>query len=432
LKKTFIIIVIGRILQVIVSFLTLKVVTNYLSKENVAYYFLLLSIMNYFGLSLISPAGQYFNRKVHFWHSNKILFNRMFNHFIYVSIISLFSVFVIYLCMASFELLNGLDPLLISTLIGTTILFNTITTTIVPTFNMLEYRISYVFFNLSWVTLSLISSVILINIFDKNVYYWFCGQIVVQFSISVIAIIFLKKTLKEPFSMTESFSAITIDNIKNVLSFSAPLLVSTMLMWITIDSFRFILEKTHGLTYVGIFSVGFAIAQRFSYASETIAQQVFFPEYYKKINDTDKINRSNAWMKLFYSCLPVYVLTLLFTVIFSSLLIDIFSGPQYQNAQYFVVTGAFFHFFRKITAIFAMSAHSEMKTSILIKPYFVGAIFSSVIVFYFSDKNYNLPATIITIGSFFMLVTMIYNTKKLISFKWSNKEAFQTIIGYFK
>ena len=80
MSRTFVVILIGRVLQVLLSFLTIKVVTNYLSKENVAYYFLILTVLNYFGLTLISPVGQFVNRKTHEWFDQKILLNRLFNH----------------------------------------------------------------------------------------------------------------------------------------------------------------------------------------------------------------------------------------------------------------------------------------------------------------------------------------------------------------
>lgn len=431
MKSTFIIILIGRIFQVVISFLSLKVVTNYLSKENVAYYFLILSILNYFGLSLISPAGQYVNRKLHQWSDAKVLFNRLINHFAYVFCVSITSIPLIYIGMSYFELLNGLDPLSISLLIALGVFFNTLITTIVPIFNMLNYRISFVVFTLIWSSLSLVLSVLFIKVYEDDILFWFAGQVISQILVSIIGIYTLKKYTEIKVSLKEAKSVINFENIKSVLNFAIPLIFSTLLMWVTTDSFRFVLERTNGLEYVGLFSVGFAISQRFSYAIESIVQQVFFPGYYSSINDECYEQRSQAWLDLFYSSIPLYFITMICTIVASSLLIEVFSGPQYKEAEYFVIMGAIFHFFRKVSATFSMAAHSEMKTKVLVGPYFIGALFSSVVLYFNSSDDFYRPAIIVTVGSLFMCIAMVYNTRNLISLKWCRETAHKSIKNYF-
>jgi O-antigen/teichoic acid export membrane protein len=432
MKNTFLIILLGRVFQVFMSFVTLKVVTNYLSKDSVAYYFLVLSVLNYFGLSLISPAGQYFNRKIHYWKENRVLMNRIFNHFLYVFSISIIAIPITYIASHWLGLMSGVNSANLALLVGAGVLFNTLITTVVPTFNMLNHRIAYVMFTSLWLTLSLAFSVTLIKLFGENIILWFAGQVLSQIIVSVITLAILIKYTNEAFSMSEALSIISKDNIKQTLKFIFPLMVSTLLMWVATDSFRFVLEKTHGLEYLGMFSVGFAIAQRFSYAIESIAQQVFFPTFYEKINLTEGIERSQAWLELFYSAIPLYLCTTIFTIIFSGLLIKIFSGPQYYEAKIFVISGAVFHLFRKLTATFAMGAHSEMKTSVLIPPYMVGAIFSSIILYLSGKGSALIPTAIIPLGGLAMFAVMVYMTRNVITFKWCYETARKSVTGYFK
>ena len=431
MKGNLIVITLGRVLQVLISFATLKVVTNYLSPGNVAYYFLFLSILNYFGLSFISPAGQYVNRQLHPWKKDKVLFNRLFNHSLYIFAVSVIAAPAIYLASKHFGLLDGLNSLNIALLVGLGVLFNTAISTIVPTFNMLGYQVTFVIFTVCWLLLSLVLSVFYIHIGGEDIFNWFLGQISSQALVSIIAFFVLKHFTKEKLHIKEAISSINAGGVRSALKFALPLILSTLLMWGATDSFRFVLEKTHGLEYVGLFSVGLAIAQRFSYAVESIAQQVFYPTFYSKMNLPVK-ERSLAWHKMFYSSLPLYLVTTLMTVVLSPLLITIFSGPQYKEAVPFVICGALFHLFRKLTANFSMIAHSEMKTKMLILPYSVGALFSSLGVYLFSFSNFHLPGIILVLGGFMMFVTMIYKTSSALKFKWDSKQAVEAVTIWFK
>lgn len=426
MKSKFIIILIGRVIQVLISFLTIKIVTNYLSPTNVAYYFLILSIMNYFGLTLISPIGQYVNRQLHSWQHSNVLFDRLLNHFLYISVVSILSYFLIFIGSHYFSLLSGLDSQKVAILVSVAVFSNTLITTIVPIFNMLDYQKTFVIYTVCWLLISLILSVAIISIMGDNIYNWFLGQIFAQLLFSCGAIITLKRFIKQKISFQSIRNSISKVAIKEVLIFSLPLVLSTFFLWGTTDSFRFVLEKTYGLEYLGLFSVGFAISQRFSYAIESIAQQVFYPQYYKEIASPNKAQRVEAWHTLFYSSFPLYILTLIGTIVTAPLLIKIFAGPAYYHATIFIIYGALFNFFRKIAALYALIAHSEKDTKKLILPYFIGTLFSTIGI-YLGQGHDHLPGIILSLGSLAMLMAMSFSTRHHFSLKWENKMAFDTI-----
>lgn len=411
MSKTFAIILIGRVFQVLIAFITLKVVTNYLSPANVAYYFLFLSLMNYFGMALISPAGQFVNRQLHLWKDQGFVLNNLFIHGIYVAAVSLLAIPIVFLC-SRLGILQGLPAWTLAFMIGASVFANTVITTLVPAFNMFNYRLSFVFLTVGWLSLSLLLSLLFIWLGGESVFLWFGGQNLSQIFFSVVALLFFRKYLNEKFSFQLSLQAIGWTKFKEVFRFAFPLLISTFLLWVMTDSFRFVLEKTHGLEYVALFSVGFAISQRFSYAIESIAQQVYYPDYYAKMNAETLEERSLAWRKMFFSSLPLFVLTTLGTIVLAPWLIRLFSGPQYLAAVPFVVGGAVFNFFRKVAAAFSMLAHSERRTSSLIYPYLVGGVFSSVVLYSSALFHFFNPITVLIVGSFFMCLSMIIVTRK--------------------
>ena len=60
----FLINLLGRLLQFIMQFTLIKLVTMYLPKTEATKYFVILLVAGGASLILISPIGQYFNRKI--------------------------------------------------------------------------------------------------------------------------------------------------------------------------------------------------------------------------------------------------------------------------------------------------------------------------------------------------------------------------------
>ena len=147
----------------------------------------------------------------------------------------------------------------------------------------------------------------------------------------------------------------------------------------------------------------------------------FLPEFYAEVTSDSKLERSVAWQKLFYSTLPFYLGVLVFCVCAREYIILLFSSSEYLSATPFLVGGAFFHFFRKMTATFALIAHGEMKTKALIFPYFVGALGSSVGVFLGFSLFEVEPTIILPISGLLMLIAMVVKTRNMITEEFSLK-----------
>ena len=431
MKNSFLIILTGRILQVIISFLSIKIITNYLSPTNVAYYFLILSIYNYFGLALIGPVGQYLNRMIHVWKEKRVLLNSLYNHTFFVALISIIAIPLSLFYSNQAGLFPNVNLVILSMVIGIGIFFNTLVTTYVPTLNLLGNRVSFVVLNITWLFFSLLFSVGLVQWRGDSVINWFSGQAIAQGFVAILSFLYLKRIIKEsPYSFKNLFPY-DFRKIENIFSFAFPLAISSVLLWLTTDAYRFVLERTHGIKFIALFSVGFTISQKFSYATESIAQQLFFPSFYKSISSPDKDLQKKAWQTMFYCSLPLYFAAAIFTSLFCNILVKIFTSPEYYSAGLFVIYGSIFNLFRKLTALFGMAAHTEMKTRLLIVPYSIGAIFSTIILYYFGEGKHE-PGIILSIGAFVTFLAMLFKTWPIIKFKWSTKEALDAIIIQFK
>lgn len=414
MKKDAIVIILGRVLQFILNLLLIKSITRFLSKEQVAIYFLALSVLNYFGLALISPIGQFFNRSINKWYEDRVLVNRIFIHSVFTIALCVVTGPLFYFLNKYFNIFNIKESGVLVSIIIFGVFTNTLLTTIVPIFNFLGNRLLYVFYSSLMLLFSFAGSLSAIFIFEPTVINWLLGHFLSQLFLSFFSLIHLSIAKGLRFSFKESHSNFRWERARGVLSFSAPLFLSTFFMWIGTDSFRFIVERTHGLKYLGVLSVGFVIAQKLSFAAESLIQQILFPYFYKEMDNTSKEARQKSWLALFYLSLPCYLIVMSLTILMREPLVLIFSDIEYASASSFVALAAVFHFFRKMSAIFAIATHSEKQTRLLILPYFIGIIFGTLPLFSLDKGSFLLPAIILILGSFSTFLVMYLQTKKVL------------------
>jgi O-antigen/teichoic acid export membrane protein len=416
MRNKFAIVFVGRVLQVVISFITIKYLTNTLSKENVAKLFLINAILNYFGISLVSPIGQFMNRYLNTWSNEKTMGESFLNYILYVLFIATLSVPFIFGLNHFGFFSDLLFPYFFLYLFGL-ILFSNINTYFVANFNLLGKPIFFVIYTNLWLALGFLMSWFFIERFGPSVDMWLLGLLLSHGLFSTCSFIHLCRKFNISFSFQTWRETLSTQRLGGVLKFSLPLLFSTLLMWLTTESHRFVIEAQHGLVYLGLFSIGFTISQKLSYAVESVVSQVFIPRYYEQISNTNAEGRSKAWLKYFYISSPFYVAILLLSVVFSKPLILLFSSSEYLEASQFLVSGAFFNFFRKLTATYAMIAHGEENTKLLIVPYFVGALGATCAV-YFGHSMFSIgPQYMLPVASLSMLVVIFLRTKNLINGK---------------
>ncbi|MDX4035710.1 hypothetical protein Q6A69_05160, partial [Aliarcobacter skirrowii] len=78
INKELLVLIIGRVLQIIIALLSIKIATKYLEPIEMGNYYLIMSIVGLYGFFLINPVGQYINRNTHRWYEEKKIMNVFF------------------------------------------------------------------------------------------------------------------------------------------------------------------------------------------------------------------------------------------------------------------------------------------------------------------------------------------------------------------
>ena len=423
MKRDYIILSAGRVLQIFVALAAMRLMTHLLSGSEVGNVYLVLSVTSYFSLVLLSPVGLYMTRRLNDWHKERRLLDYFACYNLYVLAVSL-SVFpVLYLVKKAFGIGTGMSTLSLCLLAGGYIYAGTWNSTIIPALNMLHHRKSFVFFSTATLLLSLAFSVSLVKASGATSTMWISGQIFGLITLAAASLYYFQHKVEYGVNFPGVWETIKNPGLQGITKFSFPLLVTTFFMWMQNQSYRLVLERNIGLDFLGRMAVGLGIAAAIAAAAESLIQQIYQPIYYAEINTQDVGARKAAWDKMAGTIIPIYLLTTLFVSFLSWLIVTVLVDAKFHAVWVFTVFGAWVEFARITTNIFSNVAHSEMRTGPLAKPYVFGGVFTAGGVYLASlsaGYSFWVPVTLVLSGFvtlFFMIAGMRRILKLAINFR---------------
>ena len=425
MNKSIVLISIGRVIQIVIGMLTIRLVSRFLSPDELGTLFLIMAVTGYFSFTLISPAGLFFMRRLHSWQMNQVVINRLLLYLCYILAITGFSFITTYLAKQYFNFVTYMPPLQLASLVAFGLFSMTINQTIIPTLNMFLYRTSYIVFTNIGLLLGLLFAILLVNTQSKEAYLWFVGIQAGALLTGIIALLYLSVQLKESVSITKSVTVFNTFNTKRLLAYILPLSISTGLLWAFNDGYRFFIEQYIDLTFLGYFSIGIAISMKLAAAIESLLVQIFTPHYFKKVT-TDCVNeRATAFNFMFEIVTPIHISTFIFIFAGAPFLATILSNYEYTHIYKYICYGAFIQLFRMMINNISSIAHSEYKTRYLIFPYLIGLL-SIVVMIYLSLQYLDIKQTIpiiLPIAGLLVLLQMIKNMKKILDITLNMKTA---------
>lgn len=413
MDSTLIIVFLGRIFQIVLSLVSVRVYTVLLSTVEVGNLYLINSIVGLFALTFINPVGMYINRKLHKWADDKTVFNYFFLFNLYLAFLSIFSLILVSLLNKSFGVGSGINVRLLSLFIMLNLYFNTWYQTIIPALNMLNYRRSFVFFTLLTITLGLALSFVLVMSVGESAICWLSGQLIAQVVMTIVGFLYFKKVTRALFDFGFIRRITTWENFHYLVAFSLPLAITTFFMWIQSQSYRMVVEKYIGLEFLGMLGVGLGISASIALVIESLAQQIYYPVFYSGINTSDPASRASAWNKMAQLSIPIYVSVTILVSCLAPYLVKILVSEKFSHVYVFVIYGAWIELFRMTTNILSSVAHSEMKTKFLVKAYSVGGVVALLGVYCGSKAaNYQQFIPIILVMSGLATMLIMYMTMK--------------------
>ena len=417
MNKDLMIIIGGRVLQIIIMLISIRLLTTFLTPEEVGNYYIILALLAFFNLVLLNPPGMYFSRHVLHWQKSKNLLNAISIFIVWIIIVAFVSVPIstsIYYYLG-YETKFSLDLFLIYIFIA--ILISTIHRNVMGGSNMLGYRKEFVVFLISTLVIGLICSVSIVYFYYNFAIGWLIG--IVLSEALMLSIIFNFFIQKNKLDINIIKITLTKERIKKILVFSLPIGLTTFLMWGQNTAYRFLVDYQYSAEVLGYVAVGLGISTAVFGAIESISMQYFNPIFLKDILDANKEQRTNAWNKIAKQIVPIYILAVFFTIAMSEVLINILVDKKFHDAYVYIMLGVGIEFFRVMTNLLNNVSQSEYKTTETIKPYAVGFIVSLGMLS-ISDfgTNYFMIPLVLSIAYLLVFIYMYINMRRLLKIKY--------------
>lgn len=378
-------VIFGRISQIFISFLTVKLATTYLSPNEMGRMALIIAIASLFSLFFVSPIGYFINLKLLHWKKSGALILYLKYHFFYLFIVSLFSGLIIFILLLFNLVKIDLEQSWLTGVVICYLLSISFNQTIIPSFNVLGLKNLFALLSIFTGLISLFSSVILIINFSKEAVIWISGLIIGHSIGGVIAWILLllkfknsqkkininffeKKMLPKIFSPT-------------VISFVWPVALVLVLSWVQNQWYRFEFTKTFGESELGLFVAGLMLSIALIGSLESILTTYLLPIVYQKIYKTKNVSLIETWTQYAFIVYSVISMAVVYICFLSKELILIFLGPAYQSIVEYVAWGALIEFFRVGSNAVSFVAHAKFNTKLLLWPAIFGALTSFILIY---------------------------------------------------
>jgi O-antigen/teichoic acid export membrane protein len=405
------------VLQVLIALVAIRVLTTFLSPEEIGNYYIILALLAFFNLVLLNPPGMYFGRHLLQWQRSKNLLNALFVFILWIVIVAIVSIPI---SMSAYYWLGyatkfDLDLFLIYIFVA--ILISTIHRSVMYGANTLGYRKEFVIYLISTLLIGLICSVSIVYFYHNFALGWLMG--VVLSEALMLYLIFKFFIQKNRLNIKKIKITLNKDKIKKILVFSLPIGLTTFLMWGQNTAYRFLVDYQYSAEVLGYIGVGLGISTSIFASIEGISMQYFNPIFLKNILDASKKQRAEAWNNIAKQIVPIYILAVFFTIAMSEVLISILADKKFHDAYIYIMLGVGIEFFRVMTNLLSTVSQSEYRTTDTIKPYLVGFIISLGLLSSLDfGTNYFMIPLVLGLAYFLVFIYMYLNMKNILHIKY--------------
>lgn len=428
MNKHLFIISLGRLFQMLIMFLTYRVLSSVLSVPDMGVYYFLLSISGAFGLIYANPIGMYANRMLHGWKENGVMLNNLKIIIFAFFIGSLLTIPFLFIFKQKISIAENQWMLVVGTLV--LYVFSTsINGTLIPSLNLLGFTRHFVVWTLLTNLVGLILSYLLIAYVSPHPLFWLVGQGISFAFFGLIAWGVLHKNIREVKNIVNAKINVRMERVGR---FALPVVVTNIAVWVLAQSFRFFYKENVDPTVLGELAFGLGLATSLSVAVEYLFQQLYLPEFYSKINNPLEDN-GQVWNKLLNKLLPSYIYLAFFLIGLSPFLMRVLADVKFKNSGHYLALGACVEFLRMLGNTFTMATQSEMKTHKAIGPYLSGGAITLIGILYISHHPEYVKFTpfCLMTGYLTAFIYLFFNVRKMIKINLSVENLMKCFLSAF-
>lgn len=413
LKRDLLLVGGGRLATALLSLITIRAVTTFLTPAQYGVLALLLAVQMFCGLFLINPVGQHINLHTHAWWDDGSLMARLKQYRLYVFAVSLIGGAVVF---GMVKQQTNEQVLWTSVAMFAAVFAGTWNATLIPMLNMLGFRAASVLWSIATVTTGLVCAISFV-IWWPSATAWFAG-LAVGMGIGALG---AKYVLRQHALRVDSVEVgVSLIDRRTVFSYCLPLAFATGLMWMQLSGYRFLIEGYWGLAQLGFMAVGLQLAGQISALAESLSMQFLYPLFYRRVSAHEEHDEVVlAFSDLLNTLVPVYFVLTGLIVLIAPYLLILLVAAQFQDAITFVMLGAGIELCRVLGNLLSNAAHVRRKTKSLALPYAAGAVTSLVLIFLagvWQGEMIWVGAALIS-GAVAMLLVMLISMYRQVKFR---------------
>ncbi|GAA5163862.1 hypothetical protein [Viridibacterium curvum] len=369
-------IVVGRLLQFLIMFVSVKLMTTLLPPQQAGVAALVTTTTSFFALFLVNPVGMFINRRLHAWVEAGVMRRRFHLYCLYLAGVALCSGLFVWGMAEVGWFDTGLGGWTMALLVSTSLLFNTINQTLIPSLNMIGRVRGFMALTLLTLFGGLLASWSLGHFSGlHSALSWLAGAIMAQ---AVFGLVAYRIFFKRPESAVPDMPRAV--QLSSLFDFCWPVALAVAFNWVHMQGYRFLLAEEGGLAELGLFAAGYGIAAAVLAAVEMILGTRLQPLFYRRANSADVAERGQAWAAYARALVPAATLAAAAVMAAAPDLTPVMLGPEYVGASRYVALGACAEWARMMIGIFSLNSHLHMNTRRLILPNLGGAVVSTLLI----------------------------------------------------
>lgn len=381
-----IIIVAGRFLQAIGQALTVRVSTGLMTPAQMGGVAQLGGIGTFFYLIAIAPVYHYVTRGFLDWVKNGEL-GYIFKRFqTYLVLIGVVAAFITLTFETILDLINGFSSLWAAALVGIYILTASVSSFGSTGFNLINKRFKFIFFSNIPIWFGLLFSFIFFNTY-KTPEWWCLGQYAGLLLASLAVPLLFKEINANPKNRIGVNANSLSFSPAAVFKFGWPQVLVSILGWVQLHSYKFILDKIQNTACVGLFSTGYGLGSALMMIYDTIFFQYYQPIYFGELSNQRLQGVSRAWNNFARAYIPSLVIFGIFIAANAVPLSNIFLGEQFRvpATVELIIFAAFIEIMGAAGKLLSYLGIGKMDMKILIVPQAAGAVLAPLGVFFFGS-----------------------------------------------
>jgi len=373
-RGDFIVILVGRALQVAYSLIAMRLATTLLGPAEMGRMNLVLSVISWFALLFISPAGNYVFRQVVEWNLEGRLLQELRRFGAFLGVVAVVAVILLALVHSTVGIGTPMGLGWLLWLVATSLLLGTLNGTLIPVLNTLGFRTWFVLLSnlTSWVGLG--AALLLTGWRGNHVEYWMSGLLTGQVGVLFLSGWVIYQVAHRPSQALAKSSSIAGFNVRSVFSFSWPLVISTGFYWIQSSGYRFVLVKLTDVATIGLFTTGMAIAVTPLAMFDTLFTEYYRPIFYQGIAYGDQSQKAQAWNRYARAYFPAIVLMGTFIAFSGPFLARVLVSAEFRQVSWLAFWGALVQSTLMVYATYVSFTFASLDTRALIRPNILGAV----------------------------------------------------------